>query len=205
MRIQQPSVELLTITDQPLRLIERAGRTCYKSEDKITDTSAAEFVKMIMKRGHLSVIEHASATIKFVCDRGVTHELVRHRLASFSQESTRFCNYSIKSRFDDGIACIRPPIPLNNIGADDAWRSAMLSCERAYEKMIRAGCTPQIARSVLPISVKTEIVVTANFRQWLHIFELRCATAAHPQIVFLMVKARKLLADIVPEIFSDGP
>lgn len=183
MRIVNPSVELLSRTAEILKLIERAGRTCYKSEDRITDESAEAFVRKIIKSGHHSVLEHGNLTFRFVCDRGVTHELVRHRLCAYSQESTRYCNYS-KDKHQNEISFIRPP-GLND-QAEDCWYRACSEAESAYMLMISTGMPPQIARSVLPICLKTEIVHTANVREWRHILTLRTSGKAHPQIRMLM-------------------
>lgn len=198
MLIIQPSAELLHITPDALQLIERAGRTCYKSEEKITDESAGAFVKMLMKRKHFSVLEHASATFRFITDRGVTHEMVRHRLAAYSQESTRYCNYE-KDKFDGEIKVIKPPF--ETISGEKFWDDAMDFAERSYICMIRAGEPPQIARSVLPNSLKTEIVMTCNFREWLHVFDLRTSKAAHPQIKEIMDMAEEILWEECPAVF----
>ena len=167
-----------------LKFLERIGRVCYKSEGKMCETSANTFIKSIMDRQHESVIEHLSATVRFVCDRGVSHELVRHRLASFTQESTRYCNYT-KDGFNNQITVIEPPglEPMARM----SWLTAMDAAARSYQQMIFFGVKPQIARGVLPNSLKTEIVVTANFREWRHIFKQRCAPAAHPQMREVMV------------------
>lgn len=193
-KIVEQSVELLQITENAEQLIERAGRVCYKSEDMISDDSAAKFVSMIKKRGHLSVIEHASATFRIVCPRHVTHELVRHRLASYSQESTRYVSY------DDGIQVIMPPEVDDK--SKEAWWSAVCQSEESYGKMLKAGCSPQIARSVLPLCLKTEIVMTANLREWLHVFELRTSKAAHPEIRFVANKMRDILREKYPTVFE---
>jgi len=201
MRVVQQSAEVLAVSPEPLLLIERAGRTCYKSEDKITEESAEKFVKMIMKRGHESVLEHGSATIKFITDRGVTHELVRHRIASFSQESTRFCNYGNS----DEITVIEP-LDLPTDKAWKRWSFACRSAEESYLAMLKEGASPQWARSILPNSLKTEIITTANFREWRHIFKLRfvgTAGAPHPQIKELMGKALEQMKKNVPIIFDD--
>lgn len=166
--------------DAILKDIERYGRTCYKSEDKITEDSAKKFVKMIMKRGHVSVIEHVSATVRIICDRGVTHEIVRHRLASYSQESTRYCNYS-SSKFGNEIKVI-DLMPFLSEDQLPIWLKAMSNAENAYLDLLAAGASPQIARSVLPNSLKTEIVVTYNLREWMHFFSLRAASPSHPQM-----------------------
>jgi len=177
MRIVTPNVELVSVTADALRVIEAAGRVCYKSEDKVTDTSAPAFVRGLIKRGHESVIEHASATFKFVCDRGVSHEIVRHRLAGYSQESTRYCNYGSRG---GEIAVVVPPF--TNDADRQSWTEAMDACEQAYLSMIGRGCAPQLARSVLPNSLKTELFMTANFREWRHFLKLRTSSAAHPQM-----------------------
>lgn len=178
----------------PLETIEMAGRVCYKSEDRITPESAEKFIRMIIKRGHESVIEHLSASVRFITNRGVTHELVRHRLCAFSQESTRYVNYS-----SDDIEYIRPVwLPDLALGIydiseakelphpDNYWVISMLESERAYYNMISHGWRPEQAREVLPNSLKTEIVTTANLREWRHIFKLRTSNAAHPQMRDLM-------------------
>ena len=187
--------------------IERAGRTCYKSEEKITSPSAARFVRDIVQvKHHESVIEHIAVTVKFVVDRGVSHELVRHRLASFAQESTRYCNYS-KEKFGNEITVIAPfPDPDSNSQcwvAYHDWLFAMRACEETYFKLLGAGYSPQIARSVLPNALKTEVVMTANLREWRHIFKLRTSPAAHPQMREVMVPLCKQFAFILPEVFED--
>ena len=200
MKQVEPDVELWRITPDAEALIERAGRICYKSEELITRESAGKFIKMLIARGHESVIEHPSATMCFVCDRGVTHELVRHRIASYSQSSTRFCNYT-RGKFDGQISVVRPP------GLTDTqwWRRALVlaDIEMLYKKEVKEGLKPQIARGLLPISLKTEIVVSANLREWRHIFNLRCSKAAHPQIRALMKKALVLLWQQCPNVFGD--
>jgi thymidylate synthase (FAD) len=185
-----------------LQRIELAGRTCYKSEDRITDQSARDFVKRIMSSGHLSVIEHIFLTIKFIIDRGVSHELVRHRLASYSQESTRYANYS-KNKFGNEITVIRPCFWNETSPEYNAWKQAMEASEKAYLKLINMGARAEQARSVLPNSLKTEVVMTCNLREIRHVLALRTANAAHPQIREVM---RPLLEDLhkrIPVIFDD--
>ena len=216
MRLIRPYYEILDKPDRTLCLkaIERAGRTCYKSEDKITVGSASKFVNMIVDKGHLSVIEHKSMTVKFVCDRGVSHELVRHRIASFSQESTRYCNYS-KEKFRGHLTFIIPEWitslkegegMASNFGLHTPdvilWLHAMQNSEEAYNNLIANCWTPQQARSVLPNSLKTEIVVTANLREWKEIFRQRTSKAAHPQMRELMVPLYEEVKKILPEIFG---
>jgi len=213
MILVRPSFEILTPIDgvDILQRIEAAGRTCYKSEDKITDDSAIKFVRGIMKRGHLSVIEHESISVRFIIDRGVSHELVRHRLCAFSQESTRYCDY------EGGLQFVIPPWVTNlepgeyhHIDQYDWaatpggwWAEACYAAEESYKELRKLGWPPQQARSVLPNSLKTEIVTTANLREWRHIFSLRCAQAAHPQIREVMIPLREQLRQLIPVIFDD--
>jgi thymidylate synthase (FAD) len=197
-KIVKPSATLEFITPYAAQFIERAGRTCYKSEDKITSTSAAAFVAKLKGMGHLSVFEHATATFRVVCDRGVSHEIVRHRIASYSQESTRYCNYGKQ----DEISVIEPP-GLDSTFKRDHWRDAMRACEYAYLALVDAGAPPQIARSVLPNSLKTEIVWTANFREWLEVLRQRAQPPAHPQMVEIVGGFIKpALAKECPEVFG---
>lgn len=199
MRIVKPSVSLLARSDFPAELIELAGRTCYKSEDKITPDSANRFVEMINKRGHESVVEHAVATFRIVTDRGITHEIVRHRLASYSQESTRYCNYG-KEKFGEEITVVRPS-GLND-EQEVAWRLACEAAERSYFAMLEAGAKPQQARAVLPTCLKTEIVMTANFREWAHFINLRLAPGAHPDIRPIAYAIWKVLVLCCPPVFK---
>lgn len=185
-----------------LRQIERAGRTCYKSEDRITDESAKAFVRILIERGHESVLEHESITVRFVCDRGVSHEIVRHRIASFSQESTRYCNYS-GNRFGNQITFIKPCFLEEGTGGYKLWKQAMFVAEKEYFELLNWGCTPQEARSVLPNSTKTEVVMTANLREWRHFLKLRTAKAAHPQMRELTVPLLHELQKWIPVVFDD--
>jgi thymidylate synthase (FAD) len=189
-------------SDDLLRLLELAGRVCYKSEDRITRDSAAEFIQRIVASGHESVIEHAHATVRFVCDRGVTHELVRHRVASYSQESTRYANYA-KEKFGNEITVVRPFFWDVDSARYRTWVAAMRSAEEAYIRLIRDGARPQEARSVLPNSLKTEIVMTANVREWRHVFRLRCDTAAHPQMREIMLPLLEEFHERLPVLFAD--
>lgn len=206
MNIIKPSVEIMTSIngDEIIKHIERCGRTCYKSEDKITDESAIKFVKGILKSGHLSVIEHFNITVKFICDRGVTHEIVRHRLASYSQESTRYCNYS-SDKFNGELTFIEPcffeksPYDRNM----ELWVQAMQSAEQYYLEMISEGARPEQARSVLPNSLKTEIVMTANLREWIHFLTLRTSRSAHPQIREISIQLLRKFQNKIPVIFDD--
>jgi len=181
-----------------LKSIERAGRVCYKSEDQITDISALHFVKNIIKRGHESVLEHQSISILLTCDRGVSHEVVRHRIAAYSQESTRYCNYG-----GEGITVISIREFFINPHSFDVWFSAMINCERAYLDLLKNGESPQIARSVLPNSLKTEIVITYNLRQWRHFLKLRTSAAAHPQMREIALQILYTFRELIPIIFDD--
>ena len=187
---------------EELKHIEKIGRVCYKSEDKITEDgeSAKKFIKMLIDRGHEAMIEHSSLSVKFICDRGVSHELVRHRIASFAQESTRYCNYS-KDKFDNGVTFIQP-IFFNNEQYTN-WLTAMSHAEAAYLGLLYSGATPQEARSVLPNSTKTEIIITANYREWRNFFKLRTAPAAHPQMREITIPLLKELKTKIPIIFDD--
>ncbi len=182
--------------------IERAGRTCYKSEGRIGDGTAEKFIASIIKRGHESVLEHEKITVRFICDRGVTHEIVRHRIASYSQESTRYCNYS-NDKFGSELTFIKPCFWNDDDENYRLWLKAMQGIEDVYNSMIANGAKPEEARSVLPNSLKTEIVVTMNMREWRHYFRLRTSPAAHPQIREISCKLLKEFKEKLPVIFGD--
>lgn len=320
MKIIEPNVELMrsgleTEMILPEQFIEKVGRTCYKSEDKITETSAAKFVSGLVKRGHEAMIEHwnlifqtdvewyeeiicdwemllhngniptkdrlrpylrftdhydeatgemrcvisgnmrawrdytkacldgfgfipmylygmiknypvffpefqdwvpaniiddilipisaselnefergvhMDITMKFTCDRGVSHEIVRHRVASFAQESTRYCNYGL-DKFGNEITVIRPSWCTEADPVYDIWKGGCKENEDTYFTMLNEGATPQQARSVLPNSLKTEIIVTMNLNGWYHFFDLRCAPDAHPDIQEVAIMAQQLI------------
>lgn len=204
MRIIDPSYEIISFPTgkQVLEIIERAGRVCWKSEDKIQEGSAEGFVGRIVKTGHESVIEHQSATVLFTCDRGVTHELVRHRLCSFSQESTRYANYA-NGKFNSEITVIKTPFYEVGTIQYSLWESACLNAEEAYLKLIASGSKAEEARSILPNSLKTELYMTTNMREWRHVFKLRCANGAHPQVRELMLPLLNEFAHRVPVLFDD--
>lgn len=188
-----------------LQKLELVGRTCYKSEDKITEDSAAKFVAGLIKRGHEAMLEHVSITVKFVTDRGISHEIVRHRLASYAQESTRYCNYS-QDKFGHELTFIIPDFLEYGSEGFKLWKDEMKQVEKTYFAMLEAGHTPQEARSVLPNSLKTELVMTANLREWRAFLKLRAANstgAAHPQMLEI---TRPLLDDLkamIPVVFDD--
>lgn len=204
MKIIEPSFEILDEIkgDEILRRIEIIGRVCYKSEDRITEDSSKKFISSILKNGHESVIEHEKISVRIICDRGVTHEIVRHRIASYSQESTRYCNYS-NEKFGKELTLIKPIFWEENSEQYKLWLESMDQIEKAYNKMIEIGVTPQEARSILPNSLKTEIVVTMNLREWRHFFKLRTSTKAHPQMREVACKILDEFKGIVPIIFDD--
>lgn len=205
MKIVKAGYEILDSLNgvEILKKIERCGRVCYKSEERITDESCVQFVRNVLAQGHESVIEHFSFTVRFICDRGVSHEIVRHRLASYSQESTRYCNYG----HDEEITVVEPPFwgekETSEICCRGRWENSCLEAQDAYLYLIRNGAKPQEARSVLPNSLKTEVVMTANLREWRHFFKLRCAKAAHPQMREIAIPLLEELKTLIPIIFDD--
>lgn len=215
MKVVKPSYEILTpISDggiKELKQIERIARVCYKSEDKISPDgeSAKRLVAHLIDRGHEAMLEHGIISVLFICDRGVSHEIVRHRMASYAQESTRYCNYS-KDKFGNELTFIQP-LYLNFAEDPDditfakymVWSTNCEMCEKAYFAMLDSGMMPQDARAVLPNSLKTEIVMTANYREWRHFFKLRCDKAAHPQMRELTIPLLKELDKKLPVIFED--
>ena len=220
MNKKKASYEILTPISEggikELQHIEKIGRVCYKSEDYITEDgeSARKFVAMLIRNGHEAMIEHSFFSVKFTVDRGVSHELVRHRIASFAQESTRYCNYA-KDKFGAECAFIdlEPGIMLDNkmkkmSGEEIAlvmaeWTSAMEDAERHYMRLLELGATPQIARAVLPNSTKTEITVSANYREWRNFFKLRVPADVHPQMREVTIPLLRELKGMIPVIFDD--
>ena len=204
MKIINADVEFITPIDGAtiLKRLEQCGRVCYKSEDKITEGSAEKFVAGIIKRGHEAVLEHCSFTVKFICDRGVSHEIVRHRMASYCQESTRYCNYG-KGKFGEEITVIEPCFWPENDLKWAAWANLCSKAEDAYIDLLRMGATPQEARSVLPNSLKTEVVMTANIREWRHFLKLRCSPAAHPQMREVALILLEKVNWLIPVCFDD--
>ena len=183
MKIIKPAVKFINKPDweKAIKQIELCGRTCYKSEHRITDNSAKVFIKNLIKRGHEAVLEHFSFTVRFTCDRGVTHQIVRHRLSSFCQESTRYCQYS-DDKFDNQISVIKPCFFEPGDNFYELWKQSCEQSEKAYFDLLEKGAKPEEARSVLPNSLKTELVMTTNIREWRHFLKLRSSAAAHPQI-----------------------
>jgi thymidylate synthase (FAD) len=195
----QPKIEVLTKLDQEqiLKDIELYGRTCYKSEGKVGPGTSYTFAKRIISNGHHSVLEHVSISVRIYCDRGVSHELVRHRLAAYSQESTRYCRYG------DGEVCFVSPFDKDDQPYYNMWKTAMIMAEQNYLQMLSLGVAPQIARSVLPNSLKTELVMTANIREWRHILTLRTSNAAHPQMRQIASMILDKFQSALPVLFND--
>ena len=211
MNVTKPSVEIIDMKDydEIIKKIEKIGRVCYKSESNISDGSAERFITNILKRGHESVIENEAITVRMICDRGITHEIVRHRIASYSQESTRYCNYA-GDKFGNEITVIDIAngfeYDLNketDLKKYEAWMRAMKNAEKSYFEMLALGATPQEARSVLPNSLKTEIVMTMNLRAWRNFFRLRCDHHAHPQMREVANIALQIFKEKLPIFFSD--
>lgn len=201
MKVVKQSFEIIMMPNpqEAAQYLEECMRTAYLSVPSGRETSE-EFVARIIESGHESTIEHLGISVRIICDRGISHELVRHRLASYTQESTRYCNYSA-DKFGAELTFIKPDFRAEE--SEDTWFEAMLAAEGAYLKMIEDGESPQIARSVLPNSLKTTVVMTANFREWRHIFKLRCAKAAHPQMKEVMLPLFAELKKHFPYIFAD--
>lgn len=181
-----------------LKKLEAAGRTCYKSENKMTEDSAANFVRNLIKRGHESVLEHVSITVRIITDRGISHEIVRHRLASYSQESTRYCNYK-----DKEIEFVLPYDIDPETKIFDYWKLSCQASETDYKVLISEGVAPQTARSVLPNCLKTELVMTCNLREWRHFFKMRCASGAHPDMKYLATIMLHDFQEKIPVVFDD--
>lgn len=211
MKIIKPYYEILTfISDggiKELQHIEKIGRTCYKSENAITEDgeSAKKFVKMLINNHHEAMLEHSSLSVRFVVDRAFTHELVRHRLSSFAQESQRYCAYN-KDKFGGEITFIEPYFFCDNIEKYSIWQNACHVAEDAYLELIRLGAKPEEARTVLPNSTKTDITITANYREWRHILNLRAAGTTgkpHPQMIEIMIPLLNELQRKIPIVFDD--
>lgn len=194
-----------------LQAIEYIARTCYKSENSITELSAVKMVESLISRGHEAMLEHCVISVKFIVDRGVSHELVRHRMASYAQESTRYCNYS-KDKFGNELTFIKPCFwehfsdNIEDNFALGEWEAAMADAEKHYFKLIENGATPEQARTVLPNSIKTEVVMTANLREWRHFFKLRALGTTgkpHPQMLEVTVPLLAEFKALIPVVFDD--
>lgn len=185
--------------EEALKRIEQAARVCYKSEDRISEDSAVPLIKNLLKRKHMTPFEHVSVTVKFQLDRALQNELVRHRLASMNVSSTRYCNYTA-NKFDGKLSFIQPDF--KNTDSLMIWLNACVQCADNYTKLVENGEAPEMARSVLLLSLKTEVVFTANLREWLHIFDLRTDPAAHPQMRKVMIELQDQFKELYPEIFA---
>lgn len=204
MKIISATFEILDLLfpEMIMNNIETYGRVCYKSENNVTANSSEPFIKKIINSGHESVIEHEKITVKIICDRGVTHEIVRHRIASYSQESTRFCNYA-HDKFGNELTFIKPCFWEEDSRALKIWLVQMEMVEKNYINLIALGASPEQARSILPNSIKTEIVVTMNLREWRHFFKLRTSKRAHPQMREISIPLLKKMQELLPAIFDD--
>ena len=204
MKVIEPSFEIITPIDTEaiMRFIELCGRVCYKSEGNIGEGSAEKLIHSMLARGHESPIEHYSVSVRVITDRGVSHEWVRHRIASYSQESTRYCNYS-KDKFGGEITFIRPARLKEGTPEYEAWARAMEDAERSYFELLDMGVTPETARSVLPNSLKTEFICTMNLREWRHFFDLRTSPAAHPDMRAVAVPLKERFQKLLPVFFAE--
>lgn len=202
MIIEKPSITVQQYNPkQVLKNIEKACRTCYRSEDKITEESYKTLLKNCITRGHESVLEHEKITVTLRCDIGVYKDLTRHRIASFSIESTRYCNYN-KDKFDNQLHLIEPcNIEPGQIYA--FWMNEMQNIEHTYQEMSRRGCTPDQMRMILPHSTAATVTMTANIREWKHILELRCTKHAHPSVQQIMIPLLLYFKETMPEIFGN--
>ncbi|MBR4658019.1 MAG: FAD-dependent thymidylate synthase [Clostridia bacterium] len=203
MKVIEPTFEIITPIDRETvyRHIELCGRVCYKSEGNIDEGSAERLIRSMLARGHESPIEHFSISVRIICDRGVSHEWVRHRLASYSQESTRYCNYS-KDKFGGEITFIKPAKLTEGTPEYEAWARAMENAERSYFGLLKMGVAPETARSVLPNSLKTEFICTMNLREWRHFFALRTAPAAHPDMRAVACPLQDEFRRLLPVFFE---
>lgn len=203
MKIIEPYYEILTPINgkDALQTIEYCARTCYQSYEKQTDDSCYKFVKMLMDRHHESCLEHYSFSVKFIVDRAIQNEIVRHRLSSFCCSSTRYCNYS-KDKFGNEITVIKPPFYKEGTAEFEFWRKSMLMAEQAYMFLV-SNSKPEEARCVLPLSLKTELVMTANIREWKHFLSLRTSPFAHPQMRQITIPLLQELKSLIPIVFDD--
>ena len=194
MQVIKSSVELVNPMSykEALNITELATRVCYKSEDKMKEGSAEKLIKGIIKSKHFGCLEHVNLTVKFICDRACSHQLVRHRLMSFNQKSQRYCK-------EDNLEVIKP----EGLENTSLWLESCRQAENAYAELIRRGEKPEVARGVLPNSTATEIYATANLREWRHFFELRCDSPAHPQMRELVIPLLKEMSEVIPIVFDD--
>ena len=207
MKIIDPGYEIIypqTPNDwlKEAKFVELAARNCYKSENKISDTSHKAIIKNLVSNDHMAMLEFGSIIIRLICDRGVTHELVRHRLSSYAQESTRYCNYS-KDKFGNEITVVKPVQMEKDSGSYTVWKSTCEEAEKCYFELLAQNVSQQVARSVLPTCLKTDIVMKTNFRELGHIFKLRISPKAHPDISYIFDKIYREVKQALPEAFRD--
>ncbi len=204
MNVISPSFEILEDV-KPLEILNKLefyARTCYKSEGQATENTTEPFIRRLISSGHESVIEHEKITVKLICDRGVSHQIVRHRIASYSQESTRYCNYA-QNRFGNELTFIIPSFWVNDSQKYEIWEKQMQAIEDSYINLIQLGATPEQARSILPNSLKTEIIITMNLREWRHFFKLRTSIHAHPQMREISIPMLRKFCELLPPLFDD--
>ena len=194
MQVIKSSVELVNPMSykEALNITELATRVCYKSEDKMKEGSAEKLIKGIIKSKHFGCLEHVNLTVKFICDRACSHQLVRHRLMSFNQKSQRYCK-------EDNLEVIKP----EGLENTSLWLESCRQAENAYAELIRRGEKPEVARGVLPNSTATEIYATANIREWRHFFELRCDKTAQKDIRVLALELLCQMFEKYPVFFED--
>lgn len=205
MKIIKPEIEIEDFDGtQIMQNIERACRTCYRSEESITEDSYKKLLTNCINRGHESVLEHEKITVRMICDIGVYKDLTRHRFASFSIESTRYCNYG-KDKFNNEIKFIEPCNIEKGTTEYEQWFNIMNIIEKAYNEMADLSCTPDQMRMILPHSTAAAVTMTANIREWKHILELRCSKMAHPAIRQLLIPLLLIFQEKMPEIFKDIP
>ena len=203
MKIIEPIVEVEKVDyNKIMKNLERACRTCYRSEDKITEESYKTLLKNCINRGHESILEHEKITIRMICDIGVYKDLTRHRHASFSIESTRYCNYG-KDKFENQIKFIEPVNIEKNTELYEEWKTSCEEIEKHYIKMVELGATPDQMRMILPHSTAALVTMTANIREWKHIFSLRCTKHAHPAVEQVMIPLLLHFKQSMPEIFEN--
>ncbi|MGN1301498.1 MAG: FAD-dependent thymidylate synthase [Clostridia bacterium] len=205
MQIVDPYIQVEKVDGtQIMKNIERACRTCYRSEGKITEESYKTLLKNCITRGHESVLEHEKVTIRMYCDLGVYKDITRHRIASFSIESTRYCNYG-KDKFGNELKFIKPCNMEEGTELYKLWEDACKNIEKDYIEMSNLGALPDQLRMILPHSIAAEVTMTANIREWKHILSLRASSHTHPSIRQLMIPLLLHFKQIMPEIFEDVP
>ena len=202
MRIVEPWIKVEKIDGKKImKRIERACRTCYRSEGKITEDSYKNLINNCITRGHESVLEHEKVTVRIYSDVGSYKDLTRHRFASFSVESTRYCSYD-KDKYGNEIAFMNP-IYMENKEMYEIWKKTMQDIENGYIKMKALGATTDMCREILPHSTAAEYTMTANIREWKHILELRTTNHVHPSIRQVLIPLLKYFKEEMPEIFGE--